>query len=248
MIDLNRKIQENYLKNYLDSYGISVLILIQFSDLYEKWIRQLLLKIKDAIGDEFTISGFGELPIFHITLFPLLRSVFILPENKTRKKECERVLKALKKQYSITGTDPRIIQAPSNNREETLRQTIKEWHKIQLNIPQHFSYNLDKLIAPKLFLTENGLLYLQTEDQLLQRAQIMLNHVITISGQSQKKLRKKHHIGLGYLKSGLEFQRLKNIVLEENVAPSLLIRHSSVELVAYSHRSISHIIRAEKLC
>lgn len=246
-------IQCNYLKNLMDSYGISVVLSVKFPCFPKTRIGQILRNIQRKFPQDFLGTGNKNQSNYHITLFPLMRSLFVFPKDSKRRKICFEMMNQLQESMSVTINEKdrytfrRISEARSLLSTEAKSILTQKWNDsfaCESKIKQSLNSSIFKIIKYELKLTKNGSLIIAVSELMEKMA---LHHIVTYLNIDSKSYLQRNHITLGYVKSLNAYKYLWEIVKEYSQEEHLDINIGKPEIIAYQHRSLNAILREEKI-
>ncbi|MBI5207943.1 MAG: hypothetical protein HY934_09145 [Candidatus Firestonebacteria bacterium] len=234
----------NFLKNLLDSYGITVALMIEIPNFPETKISYVIKQIDDKFKDDFLDTGSAD---YHITLFPIMRSIFVLPEDNKRKELCLEIMHQLKENISDSLSEKEInvfnklIKANDISVQKAEEILQEQWDKISIFTKNKIllprgNINLEKC---KFEISSDGFFIVLIEENIVANLDIDL---IAQSLGITYTPKQVFHISLGCIKSVDGYEYLKNIIKNVQLV-KLIIHIKSLGVVAYKHRSLGSIFK-----
>lgn len=259
-----------YLKNMLDSYGISVIMPVNIPEYFDTEIGRILKETHDKFKNELSLN---EEESLHITLFPIMNSIFVLPENAERRKMCLETMTHLQKtipgsaHQKDTHTLQRLIKSQETPTPETLEFLMKKWEEICPTDVMHQNIHL-RSSSPPIHLLNNpdetemvnkpysvkehtalisreGCLIISIADPLIKNEDILrLSKCFNIETRTPSF---RVHISLAQVRTLSAYHYLKGRIEAYGRNRELQLKMNEIEVVAYKHRSLSAVIQRRHL-
>lgn len=259
-----------YLKNMLDSYGISVIIPVNIPGFFDTDIGQILKETRDKFENELLLS---EEENFHLTLFPIMNSIFVLPENTERRKLCFEIMAHLQKTIPESApqkdihTFQRLIKSQKTSTQEALEFLVQKWEEIcSINAMYQNIHTISSLPKRHLLNNLNGTELLnkpysvKEHTVLISREGCLIINIVDplIKNEDISRLSKyfnietrtlpfRFHISLAQVRTLSAYHYLKGRIGAYERNRELLLKMSEIEVVAYKHRSLSSAIQRKRL-
>ncbi len=245
-------IQCNFLKNLMDSYGITVVLPVRIPNFHKSKIGKVLSQIQNSFPDDFIATGDVEYSNLHITLFPIFNSILAFPMDANRNKQHIRKLNQLRemKPDSLSkdeiNTFNRLENAMKISSLEVRHFLQQRWNELYDSIKTDLSLQPVELGIPdcKLELIDFGALIISVKDFI---NEVSFKDVSRFFNVQDRLLLSRFHITLGCVKSLSAYHYLEGILLENLTADDMEIHIDQPEIIAYSHRSLRSILTKIKV-